>query len=220
MLQHQTISPSARFSGVFQSKHNKLNWHDQIIAEADGNFLVPTLGSIVPNWLLALPRCYFLNYRAYAREMGKNPFQIVQATADIFGFDLSEIIWFEHGASSSESETGCGVDYAHLHILLAPVFSFNELHDTVIKNSTVKWGERFSSNVYNELNEKSDYYILGSGKSCIVHNSEGELGSQFFRRRIAEVICRPTEWDYRLHPFHENIVTTVKLTSAAKKVAA
>ena len=43
------------------------------------------------------------------------------------GLGADEIVWFEHGPCSTGTSIGCGLDHAHIHVLIRPSFSFRSL---------------------------------------------------------------------------------------------
>jgi ATP adenylyltransferase len=220
MLANYQMCPTSRFSGVFALNGEKPKSHNLIIAEEHGSVIVPTLGSIIPNWLLAIPRRYSMSFREHAQATGENPIRTVRSVSKRFGFKFFDVVWFEHGADIHGSETGCGVDYAHLHILLAPQFTLREMSNSVFGSTRVEWRCHTADAAYQHLSKNGNYYVFGSGDSCFVHDSGCALGSQFFRRQVAKLVGKPQAWDYRVFPFHENIELTLRLTSELSKAAA
>ena len=209
-----------RFSGVFYSDVDNTEKFNQVIAELDGNVVVPTLGSIVPNWVLAIPRDHSFNYRDHADKTGQNPFGIVSSLVSCFGVSLADILWFEHGAQFAGSATGCGVDHAHLHLIFAPQFSTSQFRDSVADASSADWKQMPAQTAYCRLQRTNEYYVFGSGSTCFVNDSATNLGSQFFRKRVAELVGKSNRWDYREFPFDENVMMTLQLASSLDKIAA
>src|ERR1039457_3903387 len=53
--------------------------YDQILFETGGCVVTPTLGSIVPNWLLIVPRSPVLNFAQWSRTTGRSPLQLIKS---------------------------------------------------------------------------------------------------------------------------------------------
>lgn len=45
---------------------------------------------------------------------------------------------------------------------------------------------------------------------AVVAQNVESVGSQFFRRVIAELIHQPNAWDYRTHPHLDNVRETIR----------
>src|SRR3569623_168662 len=161
--------------------------------------VTPTLGSIVPNWVLAIPKRHAANAGRWGQDEDNSPLQIIEDIARSFGRDLTEVIWFEHGATEPQSIVGCGVDHAHIHILLEPPFSFERLCKEVRSETGVRWcfGR---GDAYAALDSCQSYFVAGSGDQFLLAQSVETAGSQFFRRAIARIVGREAAWDYRSHP--------------------
>ena len=182
---------------------------DRILLETEHYYVTPTLGSIVPNWLLVWPRSYFLNCMDWRGSF----LGISQLSKDVLwrltGSCETEHIWFEHGCGATGSDVGCGVNFAHLHILVEPGFDFNCFSRTVEMRSGYGWksGEDLCQN---DFGNTSDYHLFGNSNHQKYVCNSTRLGSQFFRRTIAEITGKDDDWNYRTHPFQENAARTVR----------
>ena len=178
------LRPS-RFADVLQNGSEPRAIWDTSILETDEFVVVPTLGSIVPNWLLLLPRMSAINYREHERRCATRAIDHLRSVVAEFG--ESDFTWFEHGAAEPASATGCGVDYAHIHLLLDAPFSYEAIASHSILKSNVEWRPSQFEAAYSNIRQDSDYYVLGNAESCIVHDSGVSLGSQFFRKSVADL---------------------------------
>ena len=57
------------------------------------------------------------------------PVGYVRDIAGRMGRSADELIWFEHGSAAINAITGCGVDHAHLHLLVDPPFTFEQFRN-------------------------------------------------------------------------------------------
>lgn len=183
--------------------------------------VAPTLGAIVPNWLLLIPRHPALNFQAWSKLRGQAPELLLQAVREHLGLDNDEIIWFEHGPCTAGTPIGCGTDYAHIHILIRPHFSFAAFADKAKSLSGLKWIRSTSEDAYQEILNGHSYLIAGSGDQTVISHDVEATGSQFFRRVVSMLANAEETWDYRQSPHTANITKTIRsfrlLESAAQR---
>ncbi|MFT3670618.1 hypothetical protein [Aestuariivirga sp.] len=210
-----------RFTQILDLTPSCKPLYNRALAELEDMVVVPTLGSIVPNWLLFVPTWPSLNYRNWNTNTGRDPLLSMELFCEQFGHDFEKAIWFEHGAASSGSPIGCGVDYAHLHLLIDSQIDFSEFANAAHSLSGVEWRPLANQpSPYDDLPFEEDYYVFGQGRSAFVGNNNRSLGSQFFRRVVARLVKRDAEWDYKSYPFSANIAATCNNFGKAIKDAA
>ena len=201
---------SGRFATLLYGSKSEPQIHDRPLLETQDWLIAPTLGAIVPGWLLAIPRMRALNFRDWRRVSAENPISIVDAVCKHLGLARSEVVWFEHGPAEQGSAAGCGVDYAHLHILIKPRFSFETFANRTKSMSDLHWQTTDGSDAYSYLNHIGSYLIGGSGDLAIVASNVEATGSQYFRRVVGSLTSQDEQWDYRQHPHSKNIATTIE----------
>lgn len=211
------LRPS-RFADVLRTGSGARAIWDTSILETDEFVVVPTLGSIVPNWLLLLPRLSTINFREYEKQSAIRSTDHIRTVAAELG--ALDYIWFEHGACEPASATGCGVDYAHIHLLLDAPFSYGDFARHAVQKSNLNWRNSPFDSVYSAVRPDADYYTLGNAEYCLVQDSGCSLGSQFFRKCVAELTQESGRWNYREHPFDDNILRTLRRFKTTSKLAA
>lgn len=179
-----------------------------VLAETPGFVVVPSLGSLVPGWLLIVPKRPILNCgRLSAGERMELSGLVEEVTSRLSVFP-GTVFAFEHGSARPGSLTGCGVDQAHLH--LVPL-NF-DLLTAVKRQADVAW-ERHEDLVperYSELTALPEYITIrdcASGAGLVgrpIHET-----SQWVRRVIAHELGRPNEWNYRVHDGQVQIAETL-----------
>jgi ATP adenylyltransferase len=167
--------------------------------------VAPTLGAIVPNWLLLIPRDPILNFRAWCELRNQSPEQLLCEVRQHLGLRPDETIWFEHGPRRAGTVTGCGLDHAHIHILIRPRFSFEEFIKKTKLLSKLEWVD----GAYDKVSPNQSYLIAGSNDTAIVARNVETTGSQFFRRVVGELANVDDAWDYRRYPYVDNITETI-----------
>lgn len=211
------IQNQGRFSSLLSGKRKSNEIWDTVLAESNEFVVVPTKGSIVPFWVLLVPKSSILNFAQLGRNEMRSPFEMVASIAK--HFNAPSYLWFEHGASMIGSPTGCGVDHAHIHILLRPRFSLSDMHAEAVLSSKVDWAEVFPHEAYNQIEPHQDYYVCGDGTSTFVAQGKS-LGRQFFRQVIAKLANMPEEWDYQRFSHVPNVVKTIDALEARQLNAA
>jgi len=127
-----------------------------------------------------------------------------------WGVSEDRAIWFEHGASEPGSALGCGVDHAHLHLIIDGPFSFDQFASEVSKARGLKWERRQASTVHHAVKGCESYLVAASAEQAVLAQDVEQAGSQFFRRVIAKLADQPEAWNYRTHPHLENVRESIK----------
>jgi ATP adenylyltransferase len=203
----------SRFANIFSDACPR-PLYNTVLRETDTMVVTPTLGSIIPNWVLAIPKRHAANAAHWAQNQCNAPLSAIKNIARSFGRDPRDIVWFEHGATEAGSIVGCGVDHAHIHILLTPPFSFEQLSEEVQADADLGWSLR-NGCAYAAIDSSRSYFVAGHGEQFLLAQSVESAGSQFFRKAIARVVHRNAAWDYRCHPHMENVTETIANASLA-----
>lgn len=178
--------------------------------ESEHFIVVPSLGAMVEGWLLVVPKKIHLNLGSLSinefDDLEKIIAQVERSILSKFG---SKSVLFEHGPKYEKSIVGCGVDYAHLHIVPLEFDLLNEL-------------EQFSDNDYdwqrlNSVKELSQHVGNGENNYLYHRNQSGEhflaindsIPSQLFRKVIAHYLKHPEAFDWKENLCIENIQNTI-----------
>ena len=202
--------PFGRFAAILRESDDKPALHNQPLFECEDWLVVPTLGAIIPNWLIVLPRQPALCLRSWRRQYEKEPNDIIRTLSAHLGTHSDDLVWFEHGPSHTHSSVGCGTDYAHLHILFNPAFTFASFVRHSIDHSMLEWTTAHSDRVYENLPFDGSYLIAASGNASVFVSQVECLGSQFFRRVVSFLSDRVCAWDYKEYPHLDNIKRTAQ----------
>lgn len=185
--------------------------YDQPLLARPDWVMAPTLGAIVPGWLLAIPRQWALSFRDVHLAGGQSACAVLEDVQCELGLSADEVIWFEHGPATAGTVVGCGLDHAHLHILIRPQFSFSSFVEHARADAALDWHEVPSVESYDMLGESTSYCIAGCGDRAIVAQGVESVGSQFFRRVVASLVGDGSRWDYRSEPHMQHVEATVTL---------
>lgn len=172
--------------------------------------ILPSLGQIVPGYLLLVPNRH---YRAFA-DMSWGELKAADDLKDQMRTFCGSSLLFEHGARTSDSG-GCGISHAHLHLV-----PFPEEKDPV--------EELTRSFPFEELTGLLDLKRVQPGRSYLYYESvRGNkyvlyppfIPSQYVRRLLASALGSEA-WDWRRCGREEELLRTVahasRMLSAAR----
>jgi ATP adenylyltransferase len=204
--------PAGRFDNILKGAPSA-PVYDTLLWDLGEVVVTPTLGSIIPHWVLAIPRDPAVNIVRWSKDPQK-PLRFVSQIAHVAGYEPEQVLWFEHGAPSIGAITGCGVDHAHLHLLLRPPFSFEEFKAASRAAARINWQEG-TGNPYEALRPDGSYLVAGSSNQYLLAKDAESVGTQFFRRIVASLTGVPNSWDYQRHPHLQNVKVTLARAKAA-----
>src|SRR3989442_15087967 len=72
--------------------------YDSVLLDLGEVGVAPTLGSIVPNWVLAIPKARCTNSAGWCRQHRASAVEIEREITDRLGQRAQKGIWLEHGA--------------------------------------------------------------------------------------------------------------------------
>jgi len=188
---------------------------DEIVFATEGFSVIATLGSIVPGWVMIVPTEHSMNL---AQTYRSTEFvSLRRAVAPLLGRQFGgSTRLFEHGAVSTGSLTGCGVDHSHLH--LVPLAS--SLEPLLLAEEGLSWTCVRSSKI-SDVASGREYLFYSDDSShqdpfgwlAIVQNPV----SQFFRRLIVRQFNHRLEFDYRVEPYVANVAATHRLLKSGSR---
>jgi ATP adenylyltransferase len=200
-----------RFAVLLSKNSHGRQLYDEPLFEVDDCVIAPTLGSVVPRWLLIVPRVQAPNFVRWRAETGVEPCELIGKVAAYWGVEDKRVIWFEHGAAGRGSPVACGVDHAHLHVIIDAPFSFDEFASSASASATaLHWRQYHDFQEYPSIEDGASYLLAASGKRAVLAERVDEVGSQFFRRVVARLARIPGAWDYRSHSHIEKVRETVR----------
>lgn len=189
---------------------------DAPVFESPNYVVVPSVGSLVPGWLLVVPRRHQLNFSRLYRDPEASAMRraVVGEVSDTFG---GPVRMFEHGVGFSGSLTGCGVDHAHLHVF--PLSS--RLAELVAANPNParEWTPLLSTRVHSEA-DGGEYLLFsddaGADDPACRFSRLDSPESQYFRRLIASAIGLDAQYNYRRYE-HPAIASETVLRLEARR---
>lgn len=173
-----------------------------IIFENDNFYIVPSLGSIVPNYLLIVSKRHI-----YAMsELNESEFKEYEALLKEFSkiyeekFNRKPLI-FEHGSVSRNENSASSVVHAHSHIV---GYSFKDEKKLINDLKFVK----IELKELKSLKQNYIFYISNNGK-CYITIDFPSI-SQLMRIKIAEEIGIKDKYNWKTDKFMDNIKITLE----------
>jgi len=174
--------------------------------------VVPTLGSLVPGWLLIVPRTKSLAFGGLSRQHRQDILGLARGLAiEVQVFGRNSFI-LEHGPSKPRSAVGCGVDQSHLHVVPMD----GDLLSSALADKSVHWIAVNMEDPWSKCPQDQEYLLICRDDQCYVGLPQ-VAQSQYFRRKIAHICGAPDAWDYREWPCYENAQRTIEYFAAARQ---
>ena len=182
------------------------------ILEQDGFRAMPSIGQVVPGYLLLVPTRH---HRAFA-DMSLEELNAAEALKTALTEQMrsmyGDCLFFEHGVRNPDSG-GCGISHAHLHVVPFPVekdpvdelvraFPFEEVSSLV----DLKRIQPSESYLYFESVQGNRYVFYPP-----------YIPSQYVRRLLAEALGIPS-WDWRQCGREDGLLNTLSQMSRLRDV--
>lgn len=188
---------------TFCSLDSASEWYNMpIMSYEDRAFVLPSVGSLIPGYMLALPSQHVTAVCKIPKADKDSFASFVETTltrlSRIYG---DSITMFEHGAFNTprRKRSAC-VSHAHLHLVPG---SYNLTSEAPSGGIDLYRSLR----EFIETDRTTPYLMLQDPGGPIVVFDDYAI-PQFFRRVIAERLGITECWDYALFPFYENIRKT------------
>lgn len=193
---------SSKFAWLTAPGSREKPAYDIVVAQNEHFVAMPSLGSIVPGWMLLVPRRPMTTLSL----MNSDERQSLEAlrteiTERLASYRASAIFAFEHGGHT-RSVVSCGVDRAHLH--LVPL-DFDLIE--AARKHDLGWQPCVSVSALSEDVTSGREYLFAESTDAALIGFPKAPTSQWFRRLIAQE-CGVEEWDYKTAPKLEQIKAT------------
>lgn len=174
---------------------------DSVWLSEGGYRAMVSVGALVPGWSLICPVDHAVNL---ANDFARRDFwEFASTAARVLEDRYGKCSFFEHGAASEESLTGCGVGHAHGH--LVPLDFSLEL-EARQSAPELSWRQCLATEVGAIANGREYLFVAGRydgqatvGSLCVLEKST----SQFFRQLIARRLGVGDLYDYKKYPMLE-----------------
>lgn len=181
---------------------------NQILFETEDFVSTPSVGALVPGYVLTMPKSHTICSGALTkRDLGRY-WKFTQNVRERVEQKFGKTILFEHGPAKSDTDVGCGVDHAHLHIVPidGPILDLAENNNP----APIEWREIKSFRKVSEIHKSGGEYLFYQGEEdTLLVGTSVQINSQLFRRAIAELTDSPDQFDWNENPMVNNVHATV-----------
>jgi diadenosine tetraphosphate (Ap4A) HIT family hydrolase len=185
---------------------------DTPIFESRSFVALPTVGALVEGWLLIVPRVPSISFAELSDVLFSEFEDFLAKIVPIITQTYGPVSVFEHGPSCETSAIGCGVNYAHMHLM---PWHCDLLAGAKCLASNVLWQQVESiRTIQRYVKQKPGYWFVQQDYSvnvchigtCIDSNPPAQL----FRKVIAKQVGRHSLFDWKADPGKDVIAATVK----------
>jgi ATP adenylyltransferase len=159
---------------------------DVPVFEVPNFFALPTVGPMVEGWLLVVPREPVLSLSRLSESQFSQLEGFLADIKPVIESTFGPVSMFEHGPSAVASAVGCGVNYAHLHVV--PI-NCDLLRGARELAENIHWEAIGSFREITRVAASTDYWFLkepfDEGQCHLGTCAGGRPVSQLFRRVIA-----------------------------------
>ncbi len=199
-----------RFGWLYSSEAPREHqpWNT-VLAECEAAVALPSKGSMVPGWVLSLPRRPVLNLSHLTADERTRLLAFSHQIATKVSHFAPHLAQFEHGATEPASLMGCGVDLAHLHTIPLP---FNLISEALKRTTDlVSWTEASNfDDPWVDATEGEYIVVRDLAAKRAVMGTPKRAESQLIRRVIAAAIDHANKWDYSAFPCTEQVAVTLR----------
>ncbi|MCK9401404.1 MAG: HIT domain-containing protein [Bacteroidales bacterium] len=182
--------------------------YDTLLYETEHFTVIPSLGSFIEGWVLIVPKEEILNFSQLTKEKHFELDQLINTIKSIQDSVYGNTVIFEHGPSAKCSKTGCGVDYAHLHLVPCEYNLIDGFQYYFTPN--LKWHEiQNIAEIANFNVNKLDYLYYRTQDNKHFVAIREEFPSQIFRQIIAHYKGLPSKYDWKKFPEYQIIKKTI-----------
>jgi ATP adenylyltransferase len=184
-------------------------WNEPLLS-TEHFVVVPSLGAMLPGWLLIVPREHQLTISECSSQVYEELEELKSETTLLLESTYETgVVEFEHGPNRPNLRVGCSVDHAHLHAV--PVAE-NLLDSAITMFPDIQWQRTNGTAMFGDVGGRSYLYFSDQSRNEYLSTSN-QLPSQMFRQVIAELIGRPNEWNWRAFPCIDQATETAQIVS-------
>ncbi len=182
----------------------------RVLFEDDVFVAVPSLGALIPGWLLVVPRDHAVNLSALGPDGVERMWAFVASFRERWENEFGAVVAFEHGPARAGRPAGCGVDHAHLH--LVPCGEI-DLADAARRMLPMVWSDVGDlSELASATDECSDYLYMKTASEQLACTAP-LVPSQALRKVIATEIGVPAAFNWREFPNLDIVRATIARAS-------
>jgi ATP adenylyltransferase len=175
--------------------------YDTPVYQSEHFLVLPTVGALIEDWLLLVPKCHCLCIGTLPDSLGDELRDVYDVVRTAIKKAHPDVVVFEHGPAKPGSPVGCSVDHAHLHFVGLPLIrtAVQEFTD-----ATINWCRMSHLAELRSIAEQGkDYLFFEDANREMWVGTATDIPSQLFRKVAADYLGRKHQYDWRTYPFPE-----------------
>ena len=181
---------------------------NELLYSGDFHYVVCGLGAWIPGYVLLVTHRHFDNFARSPDEAQPEFNRLLTSIEQLFLCEFGEVTIFEHGAVGDKRRAGSCINHAHIHFIARNVDLIGELKQQFV---TISIPNRASPTRHLPALGSPYLYVKQKDEESRMFLVDRPLATQFLRQKVAAKISMEGYWDYKLHPFDENIVKTIAI---------
>src|SRR5215470_5199000 len=181
---------------------------NELLYSGDFHYVICGLGAWVPGYVLLVTHQHFDNFSRAPDETLPEFKALFADIEQMFLAEFGELTIFEHGAVGDEKKAGGCINHAHVHFIAKRVDLCRELEGQF---RSIAIPSDSSSPRHIPPLQTPYLYVKQQDEDARLFLVDRPLATQFLRQKVASMIGMQDHWDYRLHPFDENILTAIEM---------
>ncbi len=198
-----------------ESEHNAVlmlmpeeRFRRPVLAESANAVVMPSIGALTSGHVLVSPKQHLRSSLAGDDDVVSDVIRLAdEVQAHLANTTAQGVHRFEHGSSLSGDRIACSIDHAHIHLVPADV--------TIIGRISAMGAWEPAPTHVEELQERiaAREYLLYEAPTAerLVATTTKGFPSQMLRQVLAESLAIGAEWNWRTHPAHERMHSTIDL---------
>lgn len=173
------------------------------------NFVVmPSIGSLMPGYLLVVPKLHVLSFGHLPSELDAELQSILATLVEWHSSTFStKSIFFEHGSVSFTKRGGSCTDHAHLHIV--PVPKSVDLVAGMYRDFSTRCVADLAA-LRAQVESDLPYLLLRHHDGSVYVADAPHAKSQHLRRDLVHQLGLGEVWDWSVFPGAEHILATIR----------
>lgn len=178
-----------------------------ILLESHNFVVVPTVGMIIPGWLLLITKQHIPNMASIPHSWHDEINDLLSRSKAMVSARFAPPFVFEHGAVPQQCQaSGSCVNHAHLHLI--PSFHIGEIEKDIF--SVCNFSPILGlSSLPKALPAESGYLYYESTVGHAYAGLAEDVPSQLIRRIVAAHSQKSDQWNWVLFPENANIQLTI-----------
>jgi diadenosine tetraphosphate (Ap4A) HIT family hydrolase len=179
----------------------------RVLFDDEAFVAVPSIGSLVPGWLLVVPRDHAVNLASMGPKRVAAMWSFVEGFADRWATEFGRLVVFEHGPAAEGRPAGCGVDHAHLHVV--PCGDIDLLAAARRRLKDLDWAPVSDlSALVPAVSNGLDYLYMKRDEEEVAAVGPA-IPSQALRQVLAAELGSPESFNWREHPNLDVVRATI-----------